>query len=92
MTEALVSIGMSVFNEAETLGVALRSMLNQTYNRWELIVVDDGSSDATAEIIASFDCCCKALLFGVPFLGAIVSKQVLQSALLCFSCCSNCDG
>ncbi len=55
MTEALVSIGMSVFNEAETLGVALRSMLNQTYNRWELIVVDDGSSDATAEIIASFD-------------------------------------
>lgn len=55
MSEALVSIGMSVFNEGDTLELALRSMLNQTYDRWELIIVDDGSSDATAEIIASFD-------------------------------------
>ncbi len=55
MKEVFVSIGMSVFNEADTLEAALRSMLNQTYDRWELIIVDDGSSDATADIIASFD-------------------------------------
>lgn len=55
MSEALVSIGMSVFNEGDTLELSLRSILNQTYDRWELIIVDDGSSDATAEIIASFD-------------------------------------
>ena len=54
MAEAMVSIGISVFNEADTLDAASRSMLNQTYDRWELIVVDDGSSDATADIIASF--------------------------------------
>jgi glycosyltransferase involved in cell wall biosynthesis len=55
MSEALISVGMSVFNEGDTLELALRSMLNQTYDRWELIIVDDGSNDATAEIIASFD-------------------------------------
>lgn len=55
MTEALVSIGISVFNEADTLEAALRSILNQTYERWELIIVDDGSSDASADIIARFD-------------------------------------
>jgi glycosyltransferase involved in cell wall biosynthesis len=55
MTEPLVSIGISVFNDADTLDGALRSMLNQTYGHWELIIVDDGSSDATADIIARFD-------------------------------------
>jgi len=55
MKEALVSIGISVFNQADTLEAALRSVLNQTYNRWELLITDDGSSDATSEVIARFD-------------------------------------
>ncbi len=55
MTKPLVSIGMSVFNAATTLEVALLSMLNQSYTHWELILVDDGSSDATSDIIARFD-------------------------------------
>lgn len=55
MTEALVSIGISVFNEADTLEGALRSMLNQSYTHWEMIIIDDGSSDATQDIIVSFD-------------------------------------
>lgn len=55
MTEALVSIGISVFNEADMLEAALRSMLNQSYAHWEMIIVDDGSSDATSDIIVSFD-------------------------------------
>lgn len=55
MAQPLVSIGMSVFDEAATLEAALRSMLNQSYAHWELILVDDGSSDATPDIIARFD-------------------------------------
>jgi glycosyltransferase involved in cell wall biosynthesis len=54
MSEPLISIGISVFNQADTLGVALRSVLNQTYDQWELIITDDGSSDATAEVISRF--------------------------------------
>lgn len=55
MQKALVSIGISVFNEASTLEASLRSILSQTYERWELIIVNDGSSDATADIISRFD-------------------------------------
>lgn len=54
MTYPLVSIGMSVFNDAGTVELAIRSILNQSYEYWELIIVDDGSSDASAEIIARF--------------------------------------
>jgi glycosyltransferase involved in cell wall biosynthesis len=42
---------MSAYNASETIGIAIRSILAQTYQDWELIVVDDGSTDRTAEII-----------------------------------------
>jgi glycosyltransferase involved in cell wall biosynthesis len=50
----LVSIGMPTFNCGETLAVAIRSILNQTYKNWELLVVEDGSSDRTLEVARSF--------------------------------------
>jgi glycosyltransferase involved in cell wall biosynthesis len=52
--EPLVSIGMPVFNCEKTLRIAVRSILNQTYSNWELILIDDGSSDKTLEIANSF--------------------------------------
>jgi glycosyltransferase involved in cell wall biosynthesis len=55
MKEVLVSIGISVFNEADTLEAALCSMLNQSYEQWEMIIIDDGSSDATSDIIVGFE-------------------------------------
>jgi len=45
----LVTIAMSAYNASETIDLALRSILTQTYQDWELIVVDDGSTDRTAE-------------------------------------------
>ena len=51
----LISIGMSVRNVAATLGVALRSLQQQTLSDWELILFDDGSTDATAQVVAQFD-------------------------------------
>ncbi|HSA88074.1 MAG TPA: glycosyltransferase family 2 protein [Nitrospira sp.] len=47
----LVTVAMSAYNASETIGIAIRSILAQTYQDWELIVVDDGSTDRTAEII-----------------------------------------
>ncbi|NNC50941.1 MAG: glycosyltransferase family 2 protein [Flaviramulus sp.] len=45
----LVSIIVPCFNQAHFLGEALRSVLNQTYENWECIIVNDGSPDNTRE-------------------------------------------
>lgn len=54
MEEGLVSVIMPVWNSAATLPVALRSIQSQSYERWECIVLDDGSTDRSVEIAAGF--------------------------------------
>jgi len=54
MSVPIVSIGMPAFNCEKTLAVAIRSILNQTYKNWELLVMEDGSSDGTLEVARSF--------------------------------------
>lgn len=41
-TDELVSIIMPAYNAEETIAMAIRSVLNQTYTHWELFVIDDG--------------------------------------------------
>jgi glycosyltransferase involved in cell wall biosynthesis len=50
----LVSILIPAYNAEKWLGETIRSALNQTWPRIEIIIVDDGSSDNTAEIARSF--------------------------------------
>jgi glycosyltransferase involved in cell wall biosynthesis len=50
MTRPLVSVAMPVFNCGNTIEVAIRSILNQSYGNWQLLVVDDGSTDKSVEI------------------------------------------
>ena len=50
----LVSIGMPVFNCERTLRSAVASILNQDYQNWELILIDDGSRDSTVQIARGF--------------------------------------
>jgi len=50
----LVSVIVPAYNAERFLGRAMRSALAQTYPHLELIVVDDGSTDGTAEVIRSF--------------------------------------
>ena len=52
--EPLVSVVIPAFNQERFLGEAIESALQQTYATREVIVIDDGSTDATAEVIASF--------------------------------------
>lgn len=45
---------MPTFNKADVLSEAVASIVNQTFADWELLIVDDGSTDATPEILAGF--------------------------------------
>jgi len=53
MIEPFVSILMPVRNEEQFLKAALASIKAQTFQEWELVVVDDGSTDGTAAILAA---------------------------------------
>ena len=54
MKKGLVSVILPTYNRAEVLPNAVESVLGQTYNKLELIVVDDGSQDTTKEIVREF--------------------------------------
>lgn len=48
----LISIGVSAYNRKDYLKLCLDSLLAQTYPNFEIIVIDDGSTDGTSEMMA----------------------------------------
>lgn len=54
MTQPLVSVIVPTFNRASLLPRALASITAQTFGDWEIVLVDDGSTDGTAALAAGF--------------------------------------
>ncbi len=54
MSEPLVTVFIPVYNSEKYIKEALESIIRQTYKNLEILLVDDGSSDRSAEIIKSF--------------------------------------
>jgi len=50
----IFSIILPTFNRGHMIHLAIESVLNQTYKDWELIIVDDGSTDNTKDLIDEF--------------------------------------
>ena len=50
----LVSIIMPSYNTGQFIGETINSVLAQTYDNWELIIIDDCSTDNTDQIVAEY--------------------------------------
>lgn len=54
MIDGLVSIIMPSWNTGRFIAESIQSVLDQTYTKWELLIVDDCSTDNTDEVVKSF--------------------------------------
>ncbi len=54
MNNPLVSVIIPVYNSGQYLEETIRSVLNQTYRNFEIILIDDGSTDNSTQIITRF--------------------------------------
>lgn len=50
----MISVIIPIYNKQRFIGRCIESVLSQTYTDWELLLIDDGSTDASAERIQSY--------------------------------------
>lgn len=53
-SQALVSVLMPAYNAEGFIAEAIQSIINQDHQKWELLILDDASTDSTKEVIYSF--------------------------------------
>lgn len=55
LMQPLISVVLPVYNTENYITTSIQSIINQSYSNFELIILDDGSTDRTAEIVRTFD-------------------------------------
>lgn len=75
MNEELVSIIMPSYNTANYIMNSIQSVLNQTYKNWELIIVDDCSSDDTLKLLSNLNDARIKVLVNEKNSGAAISRN-----------------
>jgi len=58
-----ISIIIPTFNRSHVLGKAIESIMAQTFQDWELLIVDDGSTDDTRSLVADYQTRCPAIRY-----------------------------
>ena len=53
-SDSLISIIIPVYNRAHCIGNAIESVIDQSHPKWELIIIDDGSTDSIAELLKNY--------------------------------------
>ena len=72
---------MPAYNAAPYVGAAIESVLAQTMTDWELLIVDDGSTDATAEVVGRYAASdARIRLFAGPNRGAAAARNTAMAA------------
>lgn len=73
----MVSILVAAYNAEKYIMETINSVLKQTYENWELIIVDDGSTDNTRDIVSRQICLDKRIkLISICNQGAAVARNV----------------
>ncbi len=75
-----ISVVMSVYNGAAHLEEAIKSILEQTYANFEFIIVNDGSTDASGEILQKIDDCRIRVITNPSNLGLTKSLNIGSNA------------
>lgn len=83
----MVSIIMPAFNASRYIGQAIQSVIDQTHPVWELLVIDDGSTDNTRAVVQSFSDD-RIRYFYQPNKGVSAARNVgldnMRGTFLCF--------
>ncbi len=81
--ESLTSVLTQTFNQGKYIGTCIQSLLNQTDPHWEMIIMDDGSTDETPDIVAEYqDPRIRYLRMehqGIDHLGKIYNRALQES-------------
>ena len=75
----LISIVIPTYNRANLVGKAIQSILDQSYENWELIIVDNYSDDNTKEVIKAFNDD-RILMLSTPRTGSVAASRNLGVA------------
>ena len=54
MNDIEISVYITNYNYGEYLDKAIKSLLNQTFKKFEIIIIDDGSTDRSSDIIKKY--------------------------------------